>query len=358
MADIRICFFADGMSVHTQRWLKEIAVRGFEVTLVTRRPWSHPGVRVITIGDSSGVSGWFSRIAAIRRIVRELHPDIVHGHYVTSFGFWAAASGVRPLVQTAWGSDILVSPKRSRLVRWLTRWSLAGAALITADSLDTLAEIRKYAPHSRLEQVQWGVDLDLIKPADAPPRTVLNLLSMRSWEEIYNIDRILQAVAALRSTAPEIPVHLHLLGGGSQEGALRSLAASLGITDQVTFHGMVNETELVEILALTDISLSVPSSDATAMSLLESMAAGLPVIVTDLPANRQWIDDNGGRIVPVADVGRLTEALVELAGNPGLRRAMGGRNRAVIEAKASRRTEMDRMAAMYRELLKDKGAIG
>lgn len=222
MSRIRICFFADGESVHTQRWLREMVARDFEVTLITRRPWSFPGVQVVTLADSWWAREWFRRVPEICRIVRQLRPDIVHGHYITSYGLWAALCGVRPLVLTAWGSDILVSPKRSILVRWLTRWLLSQAELITADSLDMLEEIRTYTPHGRLEQVQWGVDLERIRPHRDSARPVLNVISLRSWERNYNIDLVLRAFADFLQAMPGSMAHLHLLGGGGAGGGVAS----------------------------------------------------------------------------------------------------------------------------------------
>lgn len=352
---MKICFFADGQSVHTQRWLKEIAARGIEVTLITRRPWCYPGIREFVISPRmSGSAGWFIDVFRIRRLIRKLRPDIVHGHYLTSYGFWAAICGKKPLVLTAWGSDVLVTPKRNKLLHWLTGWTLSRADLITADSLDTLEEIRGYAVPARLEQVQWGVDLDRIRPVTEKSSPVLSLISLRSWEQNYNIDTILHSFARLRAKRPELQVHLHLLGGGTQESKLKEMAKKLSIDRQVSFHGKVGESTLLEILSRADISVSVPDSDATAMSLLESMAAGLPVVVSELPANRQWVDQKGGRFVLPGDIAGLTDAILELAASRDLRQSMGRHNRAIVEVRASRRLEMDKMVALYRTLYGQK----
>lgn len=325
--------------------------RGYQVTLVTRRPWSEPGVEVIPVAEKSGYLNWFSRIKEIREIVRKVKPDLVHGHYITSYGFWAAASGRHPLVLTAWGSDILVTPKQSWLKRQLTRWTLRQADLITADSLDMLDEMALYQPRAQLEQIQWGVDLELFQPAPRPDDGVFHIVSLRMWEPLYNIDVIINAVAALRRLRPEHKVHLHLLGDGYLESALRAQVAQLAMADDITFHGRLSEQRLVEVLQRAHVSVMVPSNDATAMSLLESMAVELPVVVSDLPANRQWIDESGGFIVPVKDAAAITTALMQLIDNPQQASIMGRRNRALVAERASRRHEMDRMSEMYQRLL-------
>ena len=354
MKKIKICFFADGESVHTQRWLREMAARGFEVILITRRPKKQSEYNTHVVEPGLRRTGWLFGALKIRRIVRKISPDIVHGHYITSYGMWAAISGVKPLVLTAWGSDILVSPKQNRLIRWLTGWMLRRADLITADSEDTLEEILGYSPQARLEQVQWGVDLNRIRnSASLSKIDVLNVVSLRNWTTNYNINLIFEAYADLRKAIPNYSAHLHLLGEGDQESSLKALAKSLGIESEVTFYGKVSEDRLLDVLSLADISVSVPSNDATAMSLLESMASGLPVVVSDLKANRQWIDETGGRIVPVDNKDAIAAALIELAQDAVLRGRMGMRNRAEIEKRASRHAEMDRMARLYMSLITD-----
>ncbi|QNM97370.1 glycosyltransferase [Chitinimonas koreensis] len=350
----RLCFFGDGGSVHTQRWVCEMVRRGFHATLISRRGWSAPGVDVITMTEHGhGPLHWVARAARMRTLVRRLRPDLVHGHYLTSYGFWAAASGHRPLVLTAWGSDVLVTPQRSRLMRQLTGWTLRRADLVTADSQDALEAIARYRPRARLEQIQWGVDLARFGAGPAADDDgVFRIVSLRSWEPLYNIDRILAGFARASRQRPDRPMHLHLLGGGSLEAALRRQADELGIAAQVSFHGQLDEAALIALLQRAQLSVSIPGSDATAMSLLESMAAERPVLVSDLAANRQWVDPRGGRLVPPHDVDAIAAAMLAVLDTPAARRAeMGRHNRAIVAARASRAQEMDRMAELYQALL-------
>lgn len=329
-----------------------MAARDIEPILITRRAPSEAEFPTYSIEHGYDKKGWLSGLLKVRRMVESLRPDIVHGHYVTSYGLWAAVSGVRPLVLTAWGSDILVSPKRSLAMRLLTGLVLRRADLITADSLDMLAEIRSYRPRARLEQVQWGVDLDLFRPVSTGGDDgVFRIVSLRMLESNYNIDIILSAFAVLRMRHPDIKACLHVLGDGALESSLLDQAMKLGIADDVIFHGRMNEADLVEVLQSAHISVTIPSNDATAMSLLESMAVGLPVVVSDLPANRQWVDESGGFVVPVGDVEGIVLAFEALLHDRGMGVAMGRRNRAVVTQQASRRSEMDRMADIYGQLV-------
>jgi glycosyltransferase involved in cell wall biosynthesis len=348
-----LLIFGDASSVHLRRWVQAMAERGFEVVVGTRRPAALPGAReVITIRAGSDGLGWVAALPAARALARRLRPRWVHGHYVTSYGLWAAACrGVAPVVLTAWGSDILVTPRatglRGRLIRMLVKRTLHRAALVTADSRDMLEAIRAYGTPARCEEVLWGADTDFFVPGT--PAAGFEIVSLRAWEPNYRIATVLEATAMLRAARPRAGVRLHLLGGGADAEALRSQAAALGLGDAALFVGRVDEAGMRTTLQRCRVSVSVPASDATSVSVLESMACGLAIVASDLPANRQWIEPDW--LVPAGDAPALARALQRLVDEPATAAAQGRRNRAVAEAQASRRAQMDRMAALYRELV-------
>jgi glycosyltransferase involved in cell wall biosynthesis len=361
----RILFFGDAASVHLQRWVAAMAARGFECLVVTRSPGALlqgvPGARELhLLQPGSDAAGWLAALPAVRRLAARLRPAWLHGHYVTSYGLWAAACrGVvpAPLVQTAWGSDILVTPRarslHGRVMRALVGWSLRRADLITADSQDMLAEIRRYLPPaaSRLEEVLWGADTTRFQPGDAAPG--FEIASPRNWEPNYRIDVVLAGFAAFTARCPQAAAVLHLLGGGPQAQALRAQAQALGVADRVRFTGRVDAATLAATLQRCRVAVSVPASDATSVSVLEAMACGLPVLASDLPANRQWLDASAllpASSDPAALAAALADALQRLAEAPALAAAQGQRNLARVQAQASQQAQMDRMAQLYRAL--------
>lgn len=354
-APARILFFADAASVHTRRWVAAAVERGAEAVVVTRQPAEVPGAReVIALAPGGDKLRWFTALPQVRQVARELAarfaPTLVHGHYVTSYGLWAAACGLHvPKVLTAWGSDILVTPRESRLMRQVVGWSLRRADLITADSMDTLDEIATYHPQAASHQILWGADTDKFVPGE--PAEGFDVVSLRSWEPNYNIDVVLEAFAQLVAQRPQAGARLHLLGGGAQEALLRQRAHTLGLSAQVHWHGRVGDAEMVRAIQRSRVSISVPTSDATSVSVLESMACGLPIIASDLPANRQWLDDAGGWVVPVRDAQAIAHALVQACDHPAQAAQMGLHNRDRIERDASRRGQMDAMWRLYQKLL-------
>lgn len=348
----KLALLGDAPSIHLQRWALAMDARGFDVHVVSAAPAAVGSLPVTTLAPVRRRVDWFARVPAVRRALAQIAPDLVHAHYLTSYGLLGALGGRRPLVLSAWGSDILVTPRESVLARWLTGRLLRCAALITADSRDVLAEIARYRPRGRLAEVFWGADTSRFVP-DTMPHEGFQVASLRAWEPNYRIDVLLRAFAMLRNTGPAT---LHLFGGGSAEPALRALALELGLGDAVRWHGKLAPDVLAAALRGCDVSVSVPASDATSVSLLESMACALPVVVSDLPANRQWISADGGVIVDGGDPAAVAAALAALRDDPARRRRMGRRNRARIEAEGSSAAQMDRMAQLYRELLARRSA--
>lgn len=355
-----LLIFGDASSVHTQRWAREMVARGHVVVVATRLPAEIEGVAaVVPLQPGRDGAGWFRALPAVRRLARSLRPRIVHGHYVTGYGLWAAACGWGPVVQTAWGSDILVTPRESAVMRHIVGWSLRRADLMTADSQDALDAMGLHGAGSAAprHEILWGADTDRFVPAPRPTdgkadeHGPFRILSLRSWEPNYNIDVLIDALAAVRAARPHRAVMLELLGGGPDAAALKARATAAGLGDDVVrFTGRVGDAAMVAALQAADVSVTVPASDATSVSLLESLACGLPIVASDLPANRRWVDAQAGVIVPVRDVAALGAALLALIDDPARCRAMAVHNRALAVREASRRVQMDRMDALYRAL--------
>jgi glycosyltransferase involved in cell wall biosynthesis len=351
---LHLCLLGDANSVHLQRWAREMAQRGLRVSVVTARPAPMEGVaEQIVLPPVQRSTDWLLRVGPARAALGRLAPDIVHAHYVTSYGYLAARCSHRPLVMTAWGSDLLVTPRRNLLLRALTRWTLRRADLVTGDSADLLDQAARY----RLKQppllIHWGVDLQRFAPTPWPSKPPLDIVSLRNWEPNYRIDAIVQALALVRRRCPEAPLHLHLLGGGPARAGLKAQIDGLGLAAHATLHGRMDDAGMAGVLARCKVSVSVPFSDATSVSVLESMACGLAVVASDLPANRAWL--GGAPELLVGGEGSLlvealADALQGLWQDDARAARIGQRNQARMREEGSRAVQMDRMLLAYERL--------
>ena len=367
---LRLAFIAPGNSIHTRRWVEHFTAAGHDVFLVSYGPLLErpPGVaRVLELDRLSSRGRGISRYVAFalaawrtRRDVRRFVPDIVHAHFLTGPGWLGLIAGSRPLVLTAWGSDVLVDTRRP-YVRLLHRLALARATCVTCDAEAVAIRLAELSPHVDIEKIGWGVDLDWFSPgaADHALRDELALpverfvvLAIRGLRELQNPLVILQAFARLRALGHDAVLALKL-GPHEQDvpHGVAEEARRLGVTDDVRFVPQLPHERLVDLYRLSDVCVSVPSSDGTSVALLEVMATGRPVVVSDIPANREWVtDSSSGLVVPPGDAAALAGALVRLVGSPDERAAYGSAARGRVEAGASAEGQMLLAEALYRSV--------
>lgn len=350
---MRVCFLGDAGSIHLQRWVQYFQEAGHQVEVISFRPCPDPEVKVHLLAEGrNGRLDYILSLSKIRNLLDKIQPDILHAHYATSFGLLAVVSGFHPLVVSAWGSDVLVAPEKSLWLRTVVKHVLKNAEALTSDSEYMSGRMRQLlnGQEKILKTVTMGVSKAWFEELPQVKKRPHQILSLRGHQEIYNIDVILKAMQRVAAEVPE--AKLIIAGEGSTTKALKSLCHSLHLEERVQFAGQLPHAQVQTYLNESAISVSVPSSDATAVSLLETMACGSFPVVTDLPANREWVDDGvNGLIVPAKDPEALAQALIRSLRDKDLREAAIQVNRDKIRAKAIWESNMAEVEELYKNLL-------
>jgi len=368
-------------SPHAWRWTRVFVERGHEVHAISYYPPARhlPGVRLHALrpgprpsGDRGSPSsrpglrrrlppsaarlanGLRFRRAGLAELLRQIAPDVFHAHFVVEHGFFAALAGFRPLVVSAWGSDLFQAP-RTPIGAAIARYTLRRADLVSGnDPALVRAAVRLGAARERTVLVRLGLDRSWLeepprganlRPGSAPP----TVLSDRALEPLYNVDTVLRAFAQARERVPG--ARLVIANDGSARGGLERLAAALGLGEAVQFVGVVGQEELMRLLDEAHVYVSVPSSDSLALSTMEAMSRGVFPVVSDLPSQDGWIEDHvTGLRVPVRDPGALARALVLALSDAGLRQRAVAANRAKVAAEGDLERNMLVMERHYYRL--------
>ena len=345
----RILFVSDAASVHTRRWAEYFRDQGAEVHVASFRPATIDGVTVHRLAAGRfGKLGYLLAVPALRALARRLEPQMVHAQYVTSYGVLAALAGLRPLVVTAWGTDVLISPRESALLR-----RLAGYAVRHADAVTTVAEHMNPAVAAlgveldAIVATPFGVDTQIfVPPAARAEGGPLRLICTRNFAPVYSVQTLVEALGIVSREGMALQVDL--VGAGPLEGELRSGIEREGIATQVRFRGHVDHPMLARLLAESHLFVSPAISDGNNVSLNEAMACASFPIATAIPANAQWIDDGvNGLLFPPGDAVRLAQCIVRAASEPALRIRAGALNRAIVEQRADWRVCVQRMMQTY-----------
>jgi glycosyltransferase involved in cell wall biosynthesis len=281
-----------------------------------------------------------------RRIIRTIKPDIVHGHGLVGNAFYAAMSGFRPLVLSAWGSDVLVNVPKSRFYRFLARYAVRKSDVVTADSAASEAMLHKMGvPREKVIVFPWGIDCKRFAPGYqrevAELRKELGIedgapvvLSPRSMTPLYNIRTLVDAMPEVVRRHPGV-IFVLLRGYGTHEHeeALRNEVAKLGVVGHARFVSqLATQEEMAVLYNMADVLISIPHSDSMPVSLREGMACGCIPVVSDIEANRELIKNAENGFIVKEDGADLVGAIVYCLDNlTRLKAAMGNTNRRKIE---------------------------
>lgn len=218
---------------------------------------------------------------------------------------------------------------------------------------------REKTPASKIAVIYNGVTI--AKRSGTVPAVFQNhpadvwLGLVASLTAVKRHDLLIRALAALTRTGNGPRVHLVLLGDGPERAGLERLAAQCGIADRVHFEGAV--TDVSAYLQKLDIGVLCSDREGLSNAILEYMAAGLPVVATDVGGNAELVSRENGICVPVNDVDALSSALGLLIADPQLRASMGAASFARVQRDFSWENSMATLQAYYRSRLAAQAAV-
>jgi glycosyltransferase involved in cell wall biosynthesis len=288
---------------------------------------------------------------ALRRLIRDFRPDVVHAHWMP-FVTLAALAGARPLVASAWGSDVYGGGVRRRLS---IRFGLMRTTVAMSDSQDLMNRLRELGPSSlRTMVVNWGVDLAALQPPTAGERERLKerlalergpiMLSPRGLKELYNPELVFAAYTRVRAALPE--AQLVVKHTSPDELVPAAWLAEPG----VHVVGRLSAEEMTELFRAAEVTVSVTRTDSSPRSVWEAMAAGSAVVVSDLPWVHELIRNGRDAEVVAQEPGAVAAAIERLLADEEHRQRIVSAARRLVEEHRDQYTELARLEACYREL--------
>jgi glycosyltransferase involved in cell wall biosynthesis len=315
-------------------------------------------------GKAKKLLGHFLTHIRFRSVLRQTRPDLAHAGPTTTGGFVAALSRYHPFLLMPWGSDILLTPKSSFFWKKIVQFTIKRADMITCDSEVIKREIIQLTgyPAEKIIVFPRGVDLGWFKPSFSLRDVMRRKLGIenkkviimnRRFKPVYGIEYFLKALPQVWSKIPD--VYVLLLGSGPLENELRKIVEELNLEPIVKFIGEVSYREMPLYLNASDLYVSSSLSDGTSVSLLEAMACGLPVVVTDVPAIMEWVvNGENGIVVPRKSIDELAQAIIYLLQNEDIRKKMGERNILIAKERADWDRNFNKLEQMYKILISDR----
>lgn len=357
-----------GDSTYDRLFLSKMVEKGYEVYFISYWPGERVKVQgvknlhfdIITMHS-------FRRMLMIqtalhlRKLLKKIKPDILHTGWIQDHGFLGALSGFHPTLSMPWGSDVLIKPDQSRLLKWITQFTLKQADMITCDCELVKKKIIELigCVSPKITVFPWGIDLSVFKLYPNASNQLrerlgwenkLILIMTRLFEPIYGIEFFINALPDVIRKQPNARVVF--LNIGSLLNDCRKKINELGLDRYVYFAGRVDRITVAHYLNLADIYVNTSLSDGTSCSLLEAMACGLPVITSDVPSYFEWVEDGvNGYIVPRRDSEILADRIIQLLDAELTRKKMSERNIQIANERADWEKNFGKLENIYQKLL-------
>ena len=165
-----------------------------------------------------------------------------------------------------------------------------------------------------------------------------------------NIFFMLDSLEKLAHTVSD-DFEIHMAGGGPLEKDLMAHAKGLAVGDRIVWHGWCDKTSLIRLYRESGCFISLSVYEGMPNTVLEAMACGAAIIVTDLPSATEWISDGvNGEVIEPRDVNALADRIIRLAGDAGRRREYGARCVEIVRKKADHAANMEKMEEIYLRL--------
>ena len=352
-----------GIENHIRMLATGQARRGLKVTVLVTHPENGADDRVVEGVRLIRARRWATLSSAplspdLFRRVASLRADVTHLHFPYPVGEVAhLLFGRSRRTVITYHSDIIRQRGLLRLYRPVLWRVLRRADRILATSPQYIRSspyLQQIA--DKCEVVPLGVPLRTFAEADAAQVAALRADSSGPILLFVGKLRYYKGLTYLMDALGQVPATLWVVGSGPMEAEWRRHAAALPWAERIVFRGEVADALLPAFYRACDIFVLPASerSEAFGAVQVEAMAAGKPVVCTELGTGTSFVNEDGrtGLVVAPRDPGALAEALNRLLSDSALRRRMGEAGRARAQAEFSEDVMVQRVIGVYDTILR------
>jgi len=353
---MRIAILADASLTHITRWCNYFAGRGHDVLLITFEKPADSNINTVKLTPylPTKLGGYLSRFLSVKAVLKSFKPHLLNSLYISGYGFLGALTKVKPFVVSSLGSDLLVDYQSSFIHIAHILYALKKADLVTVDAENLKQRVLTLGiSESRILKFYFGIDGKIFNPPDNSKKEKPIIISTRKLYPLYNVNVLLEAAEEIIKEFPSAT--FVICGSGPEEKPLKRKAQDLGMAGKFIFKGTLSQHDLADELKKATIYVSTSLSDSTSVSLLEAMACGTLPVVSDIEANREWINDSrNGLLFKPGDSKDLSRAIIRALKDNELRSRATEINLDLIQEKGLWETNMAMVEEKFNRLIENR----
>ena len=302
---------------------------------------------------------YFTGLILTFLVVLKSRCQLIHVHWAIPTGLIGVFLGSifrKPVIVTIHGSDLRMAVKNSGLIRKIFLYVCKKAKCLTCVSEFQKREMEEMGlSGEKISVFPMGIERRFLEIGedrkghlrDQPPIIVSN----RNLLPMYNVSLFIRAIPLVLKEEPK--AKFLIAGEGPEKTHLEKEAENLGVASSVRFLGRIPHDKMPQLLGHSDIYVSTSLYDGTSVSLLEAMATGTFPVVTNIPANREWVrEGENGFLINPDDEAILATKIIDAIRNKELLTRARERNLRIAEQNASWENQIKKLKEVYEKGLR------
>ena len=344
-----------GAQTHLAEVISGLSKKNFEAKLVTLE-----GLGVKRIYGFSGLRGLFRLV----RLMRQEKFDIVQTYLFSEniLGVIAAKlSGIKVVITGRRDTGMLCQGGWPHILAYRVTNCWVSKIICVSEAVRRVVLKKEQVGQDKVEVIYNGININKFEDRRSKMEDrknlkeklgikvedlIVGMIANFSWIKGHKV--LLEAAPEIIEAIPN--VKFILIGDGELFESCKLQAAGCRLKDKILFLG--KRTDVPELLSIMDVSLNLSYSEGMSNTILESMAAGLPVVATAVDGNPETVNSETGILIPAGDPRAASKAIVSLLKDEVLRKRLGGRAKEVAQEKFDSKIMIRKMEELYEELLK------
>lgn len=365
---MKILILSDANSVHTYRWAKSLQGKGFHIEIFSLYQYEKEfspsykslGINVTTSNVNRFILYKYRRnvtkifylfaLRTLKKCINRFNPQLIHAHYLTSYGILASLSGFRPYFISIWGDDVFL-PTKNFILNNLLCFSLKNAQQLfsTSHAINDFM-LDKYNLSTKI--IPFGVDTKFFTPLDRIKTGPVIIGIIKSIEPHNGIEFLVDAFNILKKKNIN-NIELNIVGTGSLEKKIKKKVKQFKLETKVHFLGHIPHQKIVPQYQKLSIFVCPSIRESFGVSVIEASACALPIIANKVGGLMEVVrHGETGYLLDATHPPNLADCLENLVLNDDLRYSLGQNGRNFVKNNFDWETNVIEMVNVYKKINK------